>query len=239
MLAQDPIRPSASSPAALYPPRAEAIVCERGWDYNFCKIWGPAVKWIGAWLWSRVRDNENWAQTLVRVLGNLFRIAITMVALLAASLSWQGYSNGKRDQALSQEIQSVTVTTSLFTEQNDNGCPPMFPLQLCVDNNSTKALMGMDIALSARRQGTSTNTLSYGHREVRWDRIVLPGYASTACYMLPAEAPAGAIYSATPTSYTVELRPTEQWMIAEANPSRARFRLVDCGVSARRTPSNN
>jgi hypothetical protein len=44
------------------------------------------MRWIRRWFWSPVRDNENWAQTLVRVSGNIFRIAITVVLLAAAAV---------------------------------------------------------------------------------------------------------------------------------------------------------
>lgn len=188
--------------------------------------WGRIMKWIGAWFWSRVRDNENWAQTLVRVLGNLFRIALTLVLLGAGTIAVFSHLESQRYRREQEERRLISVVASIRTEQNDNDCAEMFPLGLLVRNDSTKALMSMDIELSARRPGTSTNVLQFGHRHIRWDQVIPPGYSMTMCYIPPDSAPAPAVYSADPDAYTIVLRPSEQWMIDETNATRSRWQVV-------------
>jgi len=183
------------------------------------------MKWIGAWFWSRVRENENWAQTLVRVIGNLFRIALTAIVLGAVVIGSFGYVNDQRSRELRQETQMISVVASIKTEQHDNGCDNMFPLALFVRNDSSQALMSMDVALSARRPGTSTNVLEYGHREIKWDHVVPPGYSMTMCYIPPESAPPAAVFSADPVSYSIVLRPSQQWMIDETNATRSTWQV--------------
>lgn len=178
------------------------------------------MRWIKAWFWSRVRDNENWAQTLVRVLGNLSRILLTIIVVGAGLIVVFSYLENQKDQRRRDQARAVSVVAVLTTEQNTHGCTEMFPLALIVRNDSTEALMSMDVALSARRPGTSTNVLPYGQREVRWDHIVPPGYQMTMCYMPPAAAPIGAVFSADPEYYSVRLSPSEQWMLNETSAVR-------------------
>jgi len=44
------------------------------------------MRWLGMWFWSPIREHENSAQTIVRVLGNLFRTSITIVVLGIAAI---------------------------------------------------------------------------------------------------------------------------------------------------------
>jgi len=83
----------------------------------------------------------------------------------------------------------------------------------------------MDVTLSARRPGTSTNVLPYGQREIRWDHVVPPGYSMTICYMPPEGAPESAVFAADTASYTVVLRPAEQWMIDETSATQSRYQV--------------
>lgn len=51
------------------------------------------------WFWAPVGNGENWAHTIFRVLGNLFRSAFTLVALLIAfGASVAGYSFAKENR---------------------------------------------------------------------------------------------------------------------------------------------
>jgi hypothetical protein len=45
---------------------------------------GEEMGWLGRWFWSPVGANENSAQTLLRVLGNLLRTGLTLFVLLIA-----------------------------------------------------------------------------------------------------------------------------------------------------------
>lgn len=187
---------------------------------------GRIMKWIGAWFWSRVRESENWAQTLVRVLGNLFRIVLTLVLFVVGAAAVSSYLDSQRYRQKQAEARLISVTASIRTEQADNGCSEMFPLALSVRNDSTKALMSMDIALSARRPGTSTNVLQYGQREIRWDHVMPPGYSMTMCYRPPDSAPLSAVFSADPVSHTIVLQPNEQWMTDETSATRSRWQVT-------------
>ena len=179
------------------------------------------MRWIRAWFWSQVRDSENWAQTLVRVSGNLLRIALTIAVLGTAGLASTTYLADRTDRQrraqVLEESRSIDVVASYFTPGNDNGCNERFPLALSVTNDSSKALMRMTIAVSARIPGTSTNVLTYGQREIGWDHIVPSGYSMTMCYMPPSSAPEPAVFAADPIHHTVVLQESEQWMIDETS----------------------
>lgn len=55
--------------------------------------------WLRRWFWAPVRHAENWAQTILRVLGNLFRIALTVCAFLfVLGASLVAYSAARTDR---------------------------------------------------------------------------------------------------------------------------------------------
>ena len=55
--------------------------------------------WLRRWFWAPVGRNENWAQTVFRVLGNLLRIAFTVLVLFVAVIaSTLGYFYAKENR---------------------------------------------------------------------------------------------------------------------------------------------
>lgn len=188
------------------------------------------MKWIARWFWAPVRDGENWAQTLVRVSGNLLRSFTTIVLLGAAIISVSIYLQGQEDRHDAQESQeydrrvgqliTVSVTTRSAGESS-NGCSERSPLAITVRNDSALTLMEMDIELNARLRGTSTNILDYLDRRVRWDHIVPPKHMLGMCYRPGRHTVTpSAIYSARPMIESVVLRQTEDWMLSETRAER-------------------
>jgi hypothetical protein len=164
------------------------------------------------WFWAPVRENENWAQTLVRVLGNLFRIPITL-GLAAAAIAAMIYAGDSRQRRLI----NVEARTGIEGE-NSNGCTAEFPIAIEVRNNSTLTLMSMRIDVTARRPGTSTNLLN---RTIRWEHIVPPQHVLGMCYRIGRDpVDSSAVYSAAAVSYSMVLRPTEDWMQRETQARR-------------------
>lgn len=171
------------------------------------------MKRLLRWFWVPIRESENWAQTLVRVLGNLFRTALTLAIALAATIATSIYVDGSdgRERERQARLISVEAQTGI-----SNGCTAEFPLAIRVRNNSTLALTSMDINLSARLPGTSTNVLPYGERTIRWDHIVPPQHVLGMCYRGGREpVDASRVYSASAVSYAIELQPAEDWMFRE------------------------
>jgi hypothetical protein len=66
------------------------------------------MKWLGRWFWAPVKLNENSAQTLVRVLGNIFRSIVTVAFVLgvvgaaalinASSISSAEYAEERKER---------------------------------------------------------------------------------------------------------------------------------------------
>lgn len=174
------------------------------------------------WFWAPVRENENWAQTLVRVLGNLFRIAITLGLAAAAAIAAMIYAGNADSRQREREARLINVEARTGIEgENSNGCTAEFPIAIEVRNNSTLTLMSMDIDVTARRPGTSTNLLDYGERTIRWEHIVPPQHVLGMCYRIGRDpVDSSAVYSAAAVSYSMVLRPTEDWMQRETQARR-------------------
>ncbi len=174
------------------------------------------------WFWAPVRENENWAQTLIRVLGNLFRIAITLGSAAAAAIAAMVYAENADSRQREREARLINVEARTGIEgENSNGCTAEFPVAIEVRNNSTLTLMSMDIDVTARRPGVSTNILDYGERTIRWEHIVPPQHVMGLCYRIGRDpVDSAAIYSATARSYSIDLRPAEDWMQRETQARR-------------------
>jgi hypothetical protein len=175
------------------------------------------MKWMLHWFWAPVRPSENWAQTIVRVLGNLFRCALTLIISGAAVLAIAGYTENRKQQIEHAQARLIQVVASVNSDVSNRGCPPPLPLSVTVRNNSTLTLMSMEIRVSARSPGRSTDLLGYGAQQLQWDYIVPPGYTLQRCYALGRRdiAASNLIFSAEPVSYSIQLRSTEDWMLSE------------------------
>lgn len=64
--------------------------------------------WLRKWFWAPINPGENWAQTIFRVVGNLFRTACTLIILIVLGLSgtiWidQVQRDQKQERAFQQQ----------------------------------------------------------------------------------------------------------------------------------------
>lgn len=175
--------------------------------------------WVRKWFWSPVKPDENWAQTVFRVFGNLFRSAVTLAFLLGAPLIglalYANHNSSAEYRRLTAEKAKIFVNVGLLEEeQRGRLCSPDYPLVAYVRNDSDMALMSMQIDLTGRKPGSSTNHLTYSNNKLQWDSIVPPGYAYATCWSVAAEN-LNLTYDGTAQSYTIELEPLEDWMLEE------------------------
>lgn len=143
---------------------------------------------IRSWFWSVPRPQENWAQTIVRVLGNLFRIAISLVIALVAFLLVYAGLNWVGDQQ-PEPVDLVTAYVENRTQSNvtkDDGspiCSDEYPLIVAIFNRSDQAMSSIELNLVAREKGSARNTLtSYFENRIQIDEILPPNYGYVSCY---------------------------------------------------------
>jgi hypothetical protein len=148
------------------------------------------------------------------VTGNLVRIAITLIVVAGLASAAQFFINDQSESASQHEMRRLKVTVDFSNGAKSASCDTMFPLSLTVVNQTPKTLMSMDINLSARMAGTSTDILRYEEKSIKWDSIVPPDHVMTLCYAM-RQLPPGSVISAGPSAYTVDLRETEPWMLTE------------------------
>lgn len=180
-------------------------------------------KWLKSWIWSSYRSNENWAQTLVRVFGNLFRIAVTLVLLIVliaiGFFAWDSYksSQPKPSDAVSVYVENRTTSKA----RNDDGspfCTEEYPLLVFIYNRSDKAITSIVLQLTARREGSSTNTLGYADKEITVDKIIPPDHVYGSCYRnIAAQNDPSLIFSASFYSFELKLSDLESWMLEETD----------------------
>ena len=178
------------------------------------------MKLIRAWFWSGVPENENWAQTLVRVAGNFLRLAITATAVIVALIAASNFAEERKAAQLDRQVRKVSVTVAASGPAS--GCSAPFPVAVTVRNDAPETLMSMEIALSARVPGTSTNVLGYDSNRLSWSHIVPPGHVLRRCVRLGrAVVRPFWVFAAEPLSYSVEFRSTEAWMLSETRAVRS------------------
>jgi len=177
------------------------------------------MRWLGRWFWAPIKSGENAAQTIVRVLGNLFRISLTVLVLgvgtvfaFALYSSQQSSANYKAEQTDKDLIR----VRAQIVEDEDLGdiCSEAYPLIVAVTNNSTKALMSMTVELAAREEGSSTNKLGYTDGRVEWDVIVPPQHQYYQCWSVKPQH-RRLIYSGEAQSFSMKLEPVADWMLKE------------------------
>ena len=137
---------------------------------------------IQAWFWSPIRHEENSAQTVFRVLGNLARWGVTALLLgilILGVLITIEYSSNKKRKKLREMVQIVKIEQS-------SECTKEFPVRVVVGNLSGKTVEAFDVEIEARREGRSTNLLSYTNGTLEWDIIMPPGEGYALCYKFPS-----------------------------------------------------
>ena len=184
------------------------------------------MAWLRRWFWSPLREQENSAQTLVRVLGNLFRIVLTIVvAGIAVIVGAILYSSEQATRSFAEE-RAREAKLTLDVSHRDGGagkysgilCADEFPLAVTLINATDKALTDMKIRLTGRERGRSTNALEYQDTELTWNSVVPPQHALTMCYALVTRNAAQLVYTAEP-DYYFRLVDPEPWMINETDAS--------------------
>lgn len=172
------------------------------------------MRWLHRWFWSPIREGENWAQTIVRVSGNLLRSIFTVLAVSALLASIVSYFSDLARRAQAEELgRQRALLTAIPNDLPNNGCGPEFPLAIRVQNHSDLTLLGMEIQLTARVPGTSANVLGYLDDRLQWDHIVPPNRTLSMCYSLRG-FDRSLVYSAAPRA--MRLVQTEEWMERES-----------------------
>ena len=181
------------------------------------------MKLVKAWFWSRAKLNENWAQTVFRVTGNLLRNLISLIIVLAVGVfAYSGISNIWLQNFDQRRLVEVTIEHREQSEKRkDDGtllCSKDRPLIVKLSNKSRYAVSGFVIKLSARSRGRVENRLRYPHNEVVWRDIIPPNHFDAACYGNPTvrDEPA-LVYSGTAMRDSIKLIPVEDWMYDEVS----------------------
>lgn len=170
---------------------------------------------IRSWFWTPPRENENWAQTIVRVSGNLLRSSVSIVLLatifLAVTSHFTNISyKARAEEARRQEALVVAIPNDL----PNNGCPVESPLAITIYNRSTLTLFSASILVTAREPGTSRNVLDHLDGSLNWDHIIPPEHSLSMCYRTGrTRINPRLVYSAALSSR--QFRHTEEWMLRE------------------------
>ena len=124
---------------------------------------------IRRWFWAPIRSGENWAQTVFRVLGNLFRTTLTVIIILIAAgaitayIVDQQYQHERETAQLAAEaadprrLVTVEIDQSFLEVEEaafGEGCSQEFPFPIIVRNDSDLALTETWLEVSLRRRGT-------------------------------------------------------------------------------------
>jgi hypothetical protein len=129
--------------------------------------------WLRRWFWAPVKIGENWAQTLLRVLGNLFRTAVTLTIVLNGigfSILYVSYQIERRNEAEREAIRnfeeaaqpinfvSVSLDQKFLDGENAgfaDGCNKDYPFATMIYNGSKMAMTETWLVFSVRKKGTS------------------------------------------------------------------------------------
>jgi len=123
-----------------------------------------------------VRANENWVQSLARVLGNVLRWFL-IVIVLTVLISFVAY-------LIVMEIQKNVPQNKIIYEVDHNTevCGEKFPIRIMVKNPTKKWLQSVSITVKATNIGHSTNIIKPTNEDVDWDVIVPPRQGISRCY---------------------------------------------------------
>tara|TARA_R110000744_G_scaffold57807_5_gene121101 strand:- start:178 stop:741 length:564 start_codon:yes stop_codon:yes gene_type:complete len=176
---------------------------------------------LGRWFWAPRREPENWAQTLVRVLGNIFRDVISAFVILVV-VALVGWGISGLWQATFDETKFVTArvshraTSSVKLETGIDICNEDYPLGVYVENKSSKSLESVSISIIARERGSTENVLPWDEDSVVLKNIVPPMYSFFTCYRYKtALQRQDLVYSGEVSRYSVKLVEPEDWHFKE------------------------
>lgn len=104
-------------------------------------------------LWDPPKDTENWAQTIVRVLGNIFRTSVSCIALLTLALAGAvGIATIINQRADANDPANLVSAEIAIDSEN---CGRQSPWSVQIRNDSTKVLIEGTFELSMRERGSS------------------------------------------------------------------------------------
>lgn len=183
--------------------------------------------WLRRFFWDAAKANENWAQTLARVLGNLFRTSAAIFIMLGAfavAVAVSSYEMNRRAEA-SDPANFITANVSFGSKD----CPEDRRWNVRVTNKSKEVLSYAEFKLSIREKGSSRYLfLNKDHSTLIVQRFVPPDYGYQFCtdaFNRPAvgamrREPEGVTFS----DYEIELslepfsarfRDPEPWIVQE------------------------
>lgn len=116
-----------------------------------------------------------------------FRVSLKTNLLVGTLLFVAGYAAFHEEiaDALKSDASRVQVSASL----DPSKCEPTRPLQLSVQNDSSKPIKSIRFGLSVHERGDSTNVMLDAPPE--WTRVVEPHRAMTACAPIRVSPPRG------------------------------------------------
>lgn len=178
--------------------------------------------WFKSWLWSKRPDAENSAQTLVRILGNLFRLTVTaavsMLLMGGGLLAILALDDAQKRAERDAHREAITVTTRLRGAANnsDDFCSDQRPLGVVINNGTDQALTRVEIQLLARVPGRSSNVITgFSESRISSDFIVPPRDDGGFCMVVPKTGRHEAkdlIWSAEIVGHSIVLEEMKPWM---------------------------
>lgn len=128
--------------------------------------------------WDGAKPDENWAQTILRVLGNLIRSFISLMLLLAFAIGgavWLDSLPGEKERALDDVDVDIAYDSQRCTEEN--------PIYIGVVNMGRKPVTNIQVQIFARQPQFSNSALvgyNWDHR-ITFRQIFEPGDGWRRC----------------------------------------------------------
>lgn len=133
--------------------RGSRLSCKLGFRRLTDMSTGKKLGRFRRFLWDPPKDAENWAQTIVRVLGNIFRTSLACIALLAIALGAAvGIGAAINQQAEANDPANLVTADIAIDSEN---CGRQSPWSVQIRNDSTKVLIEGTFELSMRERGSS------------------------------------------------------------------------------------
>lgn len=128
--------------------------------------------------WDPRRSEENSAQTLIRVLGNLIRSFISL-SILATALIVSAYYVAEFFNSENRALKNTYISV----EYDPEFCNSENPISVAIENESNKSITNVRFNVEARLQNRSSNLIEWSSR-IRAnsnDIIIEPGFRYRFC----------------------------------------------------------
>lgn len=182
--------------------------------------------------WDPPKDTENWAQTIVRVLGNIFRTSLACIALSAIALGAAvGIGAAINKQAEANDPANLVTAEIAIDGKN---CDRQSPWRVQIRNDSTKVLIEGTFALSMRERGSSRKLQlgGWSGAPIVVHKFVPPEHTYSFCTNAFTKAVVEALrneeegvvlsdyeLSLSLDNYTAEFQDKEDWLMHELDQS--------------------